>query len=120
LEASERLGGRIMSLPRGDYWINLGAHLFTGPESPVGRLLADMGLKTEVIPGDQMAIELNGKLVRGGSRFLYPFRLKMPLAARLSLIQVGLKHERASRRYRNEVADFETGAKDRLRRLAFM
>ena len=28
LEAGDRLGGRMRSDPRGDYWLNYGAHLF--------------------------------------------------------------------------------------------
>lgn len=120
LEGSERLGGRIMSMPRGDYWLNLGAHLFTPPESPVGRLVTEMGLDTEAIPGDVMAIEMNGKLIKGGSRFLYPFKLPIPMSARFSLIKVGLKIERASRKYRKAFPPSVHGPEERMRRLAFM
>ena len=31
LEAADRLGGRLRSDPRGDYWMNYGAHLFPAP-----------------------------------------------------------------------------------------
>jgi protoporphyrinogen/coproporphyrinogen III oxidase len=31
LEAEDRLGGRLRSDPRGDYWMNYGAHLFPAP-----------------------------------------------------------------------------------------
>ena len=31
LEAGDRLGGRLRSDPRGDYWMNYGAHLFPAP-----------------------------------------------------------------------------------------
>jgi len=31
LEASDRLGGRIRSETRDPYWLNLGAHVFSGP-----------------------------------------------------------------------------------------
>jgi oxygen-dependent protoporphyrinogen oxidase len=33
LEASDRLGGRIRSETREAYWLNLGAHVFSGPGS---------------------------------------------------------------------------------------
>ena len=33
LEADDRLGGRMRSDVRGDYWLNYGAHLFPGPGS---------------------------------------------------------------------------------------
>ena len=35
LEAQDRLGGRLRSDPRGDYWLNYGAHLFPAPGSLV-------------------------------------------------------------------------------------
>ena len=31
LDATDRVGGRMRSEPRGPYWLNLGAHLFGGP-----------------------------------------------------------------------------------------
>ena len=31
LEADDRVGGRIYSEPRGDVWLNFGAHVFAGP-----------------------------------------------------------------------------------------
>jgi protoporphyrinogen oxidase len=34
LEASDRLGGRIRSEARGRYWLNLGAHVFSGRVRP--------------------------------------------------------------------------------------
>ena len=33
LESEQRVGGRIRSEPRGDYWLNLAAHVFAPPES---------------------------------------------------------------------------------------
>ena len=39
LEAGDRLGGRVRSDPRGDYWMNYGAHLFPAP-GLAGRLAA--------------------------------------------------------------------------------
>jgi len=32
LESTGRVGGRMRSEPRGPYWLNLGAHLFGGPD----------------------------------------------------------------------------------------
>ena len=36
LEAESRVGGRIRSEPRGDYWLNLAAHVFPPPASDLG------------------------------------------------------------------------------------
>ena len=49
IEADDRLGGRILSVPRGDYWLNLGAHMFGGPGTRVGELSAELGLETRPI-----------------------------------------------------------------------
>ena len=43
LEAGDRLGGRLRSDPRGDYWLNYGAHLFPGPGSLVASLARESG-----------------------------------------------------------------------------
>ena len=75
LEGSERLGGRIRSEPRDPYWLNLGAHVFSGPGSATGRLVADVGVESVPVPGHLVALELNGRLLVGGRPELYPLRL---------------------------------------------
>ena len=51
LESSDRLGGRIRSERRGDYWLNFGAHVFGSPESASGRVLTALGVAAEPVPG---------------------------------------------------------------------
>ena len=63
LEAGERAGGRILSEPRGEVWLNFGAHVFGGRESASGRLLEQLGVRVEPVPGRLAAVSLNGKLV---------------------------------------------------------
>ena len=84
LEGSGRLGGRIRSEPRGPYWMNLGAHVFSGPGSATGRLVADVGVESVPVPGHLVALELNGRLLVGGRPELYPLRLPLraPSASR--------------------------------------
>ncbi|HRK47416.1 MAG TPA: NAD(P)-binding protein, partial [Nocardioides sp.] len=41
LESEDRLGGRLHSLPRGERWINLGAHLLTISSLPATCRRAD-------------------------------------------------------------------------------
>ena len=60
LESTNRLGGRIRSEPRAPYWLNLGAHVFSGPGSATGRLVADVGVESMPVPGHLVALELNG------------------------------------------------------------
>ena len=99
LESADRVGGRILSQPRPPYWLNLGAHVFPPPTTALGRLITEVGLETVLIPGDPMAVWLNGRLVSGGRAETYPLRLPLSLRGRLSLLQAGLKIRRAIPEY---------------------
>ena len=121
LEATDRLGGRIRSEGRGDYWLNLGAHVFSGPGSATGRLVADVGVESVPVPGTLAAIELNGRIVSGGRPELYPFRLPLAPAERLALTRQGARLRLAVARYQraSEPRPGETAAETRRRVLAF-
>jgi len=98
-EAEARVGGRIRSEPRGDVWLNLGAHVFGGPASDTGRLFAEVGIPTAPVPGRLAAVSLNGKLVASGPVESFPFRLPMPWRSRLALVRTGIELRLAVRRY---------------------
>lgn len=91
LESGDRPGGRLRSEPRGEYWLNFGAHLFGEVSSPAGALADELGLETRPIPGDRMGIAFRGKIVAGGRSETFPFRLPLDLRSRLSFIKMGLK-----------------------------
>jgi protoporphyrinogen/coproporphyrinogen III oxidase len=91
LEATDRVGGRLRSEPRGPYWLNLGAHLFGGPGTLMDRLVTEMGLETRVIPGNRMGLAFRGRLVASGRPETYPFRLPLSWGARLSFVRAGLR-----------------------------
>jgi len=99
LEAADRVGGRIRSEPRGDNWINFGAHVFGGESSVTGGLLTELGVRAEPVPGRLAAVSLNGKLVSSGPVESFPFRLPMPTRSRIALVRTGLKLRLAVRRY---------------------
>src|SRR4249919_1307027 len=99
LESTNRLGGRIRSEPRAPYWLNLGAHVFSGPGSATGRLVADVGVESMPVPGHLVALELNGKLLVGGRPELYPFRLPLRAAERVALTRAGARLRVAVARY---------------------
>jgi oxygen-dependent protoporphyrinogen oxidase len=99
LEAADRVGGRIRSEPRGDYWLNCGAHVFAGPASASGRLLAELGVEARPVPGRLAAVSLNGKAVASGPVESFPFRLPLSLSARAALVRTGVKLRIAVRRY---------------------
>ncbi len=121
LEASDRLGGRIRSIDRDPYWLNLGAHVFSGRGSATGRLADDLGVEMAPVPGQLAALELNGKLVVGGRPELFPLRLPLEPAERLALTRVGARLRLAVLRYQRAAAarDGESAADTRARLLRF-
>lgn len=99
LEATDRTGGRLRSEPRGDNWLNWGAHVFNGPGSVTDRFLAETGTAAPQVTGQLASVSLNGRTLTSGAVETFPFRLPMPLAARVSLVGAGLRLRSAVRRY---------------------
>ncbi len=91
LERSGRPGGRIRSDARGDSWLNVGAHVYGGPDSAVGQLLTATGTVGGDIPGVLTAVSYGGKLIADGPLELYPFRLPISLRSRFEFVRVGLR-----------------------------
>lgn len=91
LESASRVGGRIKSERRGDYWLNWGGHVFAGEDTSTDDLLKETGVSAVTIPGSLQAISMNGKLLKQGKITSYPFRLPMSPAARAATIRTGLK-----------------------------
>lgn len=122
LEASERIGGRIRSEPRGDLWLNAGAHVFAGADSASGRLLAEAGVPVAPVAGRLAAVALNGRIVSRGPVETFPLRLRTTMASRLALVRVGLRLRLAVRRYASIAAPRpgEDAAERQLRMLRFM
>ena len=116
LEASDRLGGRIRSEARDPYWLNLGAHVFSGPGSATGRLCADVGVEVASVPGQLAAVELNGRLVVGGRPELYPLRLALAASERLALAKAGVRLRLAVARYSKAAAAREGESAPQARR----
>jgi protoporphyrinogen/coproporphyrinogen III oxidase len=106
LEAADRVGGRVRSEPRGPYWLNLGAHVFSGPGSATWRLADEFGVELARVPGQLVAVELNGRIVAGGRPEFYPLRLPLTVRDRLALVRAGL-------RLRLAVAAYERAARPR-------
>ena len=90
LEQSHRLGGRLYSLTRGDYWLNLGGHLFPAPGSHMRNLMASIGLDVVRIPGNKFAIWFAGKVYAPKSISALPLTLPLTLRERFSLARIGL------------------------------
>jgi oxygen-dependent protoporphyrinogen oxidase len=122
LESAERLGGRIRSEPRGDVWLNFGAHVFGGAGSTTDRLLAEAGVAARAVPGRLAAVSLNGRTVASGGVETFPLRLPMSLASRVALVRAGLRLRLAVRRYAKvaEPVAGEDPAERQRRMLEFM
>ena len=108
LEGANRIGGRVHSERRGSYWLNLGAHVFSGPGSATWRLAEEVGVALERVPGQLVAVELNGRIVAGGRPELFPFRLPLALRDRFALVRAGLRLRRAVAGY-ERVAERKPG-----------
>jgi protoporphyrinogen/coproporphyrinogen III oxidase len=122
LEAGSRIGGRIRSERRGDYWLNLGAHVFGGADTATGRLMAEAGVASEPVPGVLTAVSMQGKLVASGPVESYPFRLPLSFSDRVATIRSGMKLRRAVARYdraaRPRKGEHHNARRDRM--LAFL
>ncbi len=101
LEADTRVGGRICSEPRGRYWLNWGAHVFAGPGAATGRLLEELGVQAEPVPGELAALAMNGRLLTDGRVETYPFRVPMAWSERIAVLRAGIKVRLAVQRYGN-------------------
>jgi protoporphyrinogen/coproporphyrinogen III oxidase len=121
LEAEDRLGGRLRSDPRGDYWMNYGAHLFPAPGSLVDSMVRDCGLETVPVTGSMMGLAVGSTLLNRGRVETYPFRLPLSLRERIAFAKAGLKVQRAVGSYQRlaRTAPAETPGDVRARLLAF-
>ncbi len=100
LEAEDRLGGRMRSDVRGDYWLNYGAHLFPAPGSLVDGMVRDCALETVPVTGGMMGLALGATVLVDGRVETYPFRLPLSTRDRIAFVKAGVKIRRAVARYR--------------------
>ncbi len=91
LEQSHRLGGRLYSETRGDFWINFGGHLCPAPGSYMRNLMAALGIDTIDIPGNKFALWHGGKVVAPANVTSLPLTLPLSLTERVALARAGLK-----------------------------
>ena len=99
LEGEDRVGGRLRSEPRGDVWLNLGAHVFAGADSATGALIDRAGVEAVPVPGRLAAVALREVVLASGRVETFPLRLPLRLRDRLALARAGLRLRLAVRRY---------------------
>jgi oxygen-dependent protoporphyrinogen oxidase len=102
LEASDRLGGRMRSEVRGDYWLNYGAHLFPAPGSLVDRMASECGLETVPVTGGMMGLAVGSTVLTSGRVETYPFRLPLSIRDRVAFVRAGLRIQRAVAEYHRQ------------------
>ena len=109
LEAGDRLGGRMRSDARGEYWLNYGAHLFPGPGSLVDGMARECGLDTVPVTGSMMGLAVGTRQLSHGRVESYPFRLPLSVRDRIAFARAGVKIQLAVARYhrREQRHEFE-------------
>jgi oxygen-dependent protoporphyrinogen oxidase len=100
-EAEDRVGGRIRSEARDPYWLNEGAHLFGGPQTPVGALIERCGLEARPVEGSFTAVAMDGRFVRHGSPLALLFGLPLSLRGRVALARAGARILYKAQRYQD-------------------
>jgi oxygen-dependent protoporphyrinogen oxidase len=116
LEAENRVGGRLYSLPRDPYWLNFGGHVLGGADTATGRLLEDAGVAAAEVPGVLTAVAVNGAVLGSGRVETYPLRLPLARSDRLALIRTGARLRGAVWRY-GRMAARRAGESEESRRL---
>lgn len=122
LEKSHRLGGRLYSMSRGDYWLNLGGHLFPPPGSHMRNILHSIGLEVIRIPGNKFAIHWGGEVYAPKAVSALPLTMKMSLRERISMAGIGLRMLKAVKGWQQamQIVDGESNQKRRARVAEYM
>ncbi|OIJ26403.1 flavin monoamine oxidase family protein [Nocardioides luteus] len=90
LEASDRPGGRVDTVRKGDYWINVGTQ-FTEGTGPLIDALHRHRVPLGTLEGKSVALDLGGKQVDTSNPFALMFRSKMTWRDRYGLALVGAR-----------------------------
>jgi oxygen-dependent protoporphyrinogen oxidase len=93
VEREPHLGGRAKSLPRGEHWLNFGAHLFSGVGSAIHELVTGLGLAGELVdvPGSKAGIFFKGRAFSPRRSEVFPLLLPLSIRERVALATAGLK-----------------------------
>lgn len=90
LEASSRAGGRVDTVRKGDYWINVGTQ-FTEGTGPLIDALHRHRIHMGTLEGKSVALSLGGQQVDTSNPFSLMFRSKMTWRDRFGLAAVGTR-----------------------------
>lgn len=90
LEAAERAGGRVDTVRKGDYWINVGTQ-FTEGTGPLIDALHRHRVPLGTLEGKSVALNLGGKQVDTSNPFALMFKSRMTWRDRFGLALVGAR-----------------------------
>ncbi|WP_317495970.1 FAD-dependent oxidoreductase [Haloechinothrix sp. LS1_15] len=90
LETTDRSGGRVETVRKGDYWINVGTQ-FTEGTGPLIDALHHHGIEMGSLAGKSVGLYLNGKLVDTSNLVALMFRTRMSFMDRVGLAKVGAR-----------------------------
>ncbi|WP_418955486.1 flavin monoamine oxidase family protein [Streptomyces tritici] len=90
LEAADRAGGRVETVRRGDYWINVGTQ-FTEGTGPLIDALDRHGVEMGSLAGTGVSLVLNGAMVDTSDVFALMFRTRMTLRDKVGMALVGAR-----------------------------
>ncbi|PXX71667.1 protoporphyrinogen oxidase [Nocardia tenerifensis] len=90
LESADRTGGRVETVRRGDYWVNLGTQFTEGTGTLIDAL-GRHGIEMGSLAGKSVALHLNGGTVDTANPFELMFRTRMSMLDRLGMAVVGAR-----------------------------
>lgn len=97
LEANDRLGGRVKSERRGDYYVNLGAQYMAGT-GPLKDVIDHFQIRCRSLAGTHAAMALNGRILASDNPAEFVLRSPLSLKGRIEFARFGLKIRRMYRR----------------------
>ncbi|MGW4332419.1 flavin monoamine oxidase family protein [Rhodococcus koreensis] len=90
LESTDRVGGRVETVRKGDYWINVGTQFTEGTGTLIDSLDRH-GIEMGSLAGKSVALYLNGGVVDTSNPVALMFRTRMTLMDRIGMAIVGAR-----------------------------
>ncbi|MEU5407384.1 flavin monoamine oxidase family protein [Nocardia asteroides] len=90
LESTDRTGGRVETVRRGDYWINVGTQFTEGTGTLIDALDRH-NIEMGSLAGKSIGLHLNGSTVDTSNPLALMFRTRMTMIDRLGLAVVGAR-----------------------------
>ncbi len=90
LESTDRVGGRVETVRKGDYWINVGTQFTEGTGTLIDALDRH-GIEMGSLAGKSVALYLNGEVIDTSNPVALMFRTRMTLMDRIGMAIVGAR-----------------------------